>query len=150
MRGNQTVQVTSSDVEGLRISPVPNGRVHGRFRMDNGGKMDWSQTEVELHSPLPGKSWRGSAVDISMQALWWDDRPAHAELNKDGFFEIKDVPPDSYLLSMRSRGKVLDGCFVKAVKLGEEDVGDRLPRSRRIILTRCCGWSQRRDCRWFR
>jgi hypothetical protein len=124
MRGNQTVQVTSSDLEGLRISPVPNGQVRGRFRMDNGGKMDWSQTEVELHSPLPGKSWRGSARDISMQALWWDDRPAHTEVKKDGSFEIKDVPPDTYLLSMRSSGKVLDGCFVKAVKLGEEDVGD--------------------------
>jgi protocatechuate 3,4-dioxygenase beta subunit len=124
MRGNQTVQVTSSDVEGLRISPVPNGQVRGRFRMDNGGKMDWSQTEVELHSPLPGRSWRGSAVDISIEALWWDDRPAHAELRKDGSFEIKDVPPDTYLLSMRARGKVLDSCFVKAVKLGGEDVGD--------------------------
>ena len=124
MRGDQTVQVTTTDIEELRISPVPNGQVRGRFRMDNGGKMDWSQTEVELQSRVPGKSWRGGAVDISMQALWWDDRPAHAELNKDGSFEIKDVPPDTYLLSMWSRGKVLEGCFVKAVKLGEEDVRD--------------------------
>src|SRR5579864_2527533 len=124
MRGDHVVQVTSADIEGLRISPIPNGQVRGRFRMDNGGKMDWSQTEVELLSLFPGKPWRGGAVDISMEALWWDDRPAHAELKKDGSFEIKDVPPDTYLLSMRSRGKVLDGYFVKAVKLGEEDVGD--------------------------
>ncbi|MGA8869113.1 MAG: carboxypeptidase-like regulatory domain-containing protein, partial [Candidatus Sulfotelmatobacter sp.] len=31
MRGDQTVEVTSADVEGLRISPVPNGQVRGRF-----------------------------------------------------------------------------------------------------------------------
>ena len=124
MRGDQTVQVTSADVEGLRISAVLNGLVRGRFRMDNSGKMDWSQTEVELFSRSPGKSWRGGAVDISMQALWWDDRPAHAELQKDGSFEIKDVPPDTYFLSMRSRGKVSESCFVKSVKLGGEDVGD--------------------------
>jgi len=34
------------------------------------------------------------------------------------------VPPDTYLLSMWSHVKALDGCFVKAVKLGEKDVTD--------------------------
>jgi len=124
MRGDQTVEVTSADVEGLRISPVPNGQVRGRFRMDNGEKIDWSETEVNLYSSLHDKLWRGGAVDISMEALWWDDRPAHGELKKDGSFEIKDVPPDTYRLSVGSLGKVLDGCFVKAVKLGERDVTD--------------------------
>jgi hypothetical protein len=124
MRGDQTVEVTTVDVEGLRISPVPNGQVRGRFRMDNGEKIDWSETEVNLYSSLHDKLWRGGAVDISMEALWWDDRPAHGELKKDGSFEIKDVPPDTYRLSLGSLGKVLDGCFVKAVKLGERDVTD--------------------------
>src|SRR5262249_16684470 len=124
MRGDQTVQVTNADVEGLRISPVPNGQVRGRFHMDNGGEMDWSQTEVELYSSLSDKRWSGGAVDFSFQAVDWDDRPAHAELNKDGSFQIKDVPPDTYRLSIGSHGKVLDGCFVKAVKLGGEDVGE--------------------------
>jgi hypothetical protein len=124
MRGDQTVQVISADVEGLRISPVRNGQVRGRFRMDNGEKIDWSQTEVHLYSSFRDKRWRGGASDISIEALYWDDQPAHAEISKDGSFEIKDVPPDTYRLSMPSLGKVLDGCFVKAVKLGERDVTD--------------------------
>ena len=62
MRGDQTVEVTAADVEGLRISPVPNGQVRGRFRMDNGGKIDWSQTEVNLYSSFQDKRWRGGAV----------------------------------------------------------------------------------------
>ncbi|MGO9088625.1 MAG: hypothetical protein ACLQBK_25750 [Candidatus Sulfotelmatobacter sp.] len=124
MRGDQTVEVTTADVEGLRISPVPNGQVRGRFRMDNGEKIDWSETEVNLYSSLRDTRWRGGAVDISMEALSWDDRPAHAELKKDGSFEIKDVPPGTYRLSVGSLGKVLDGCFVKAVKLGETNVTD--------------------------
>ena len=125
MRGDQTVEVTSADVEGLRITPVPNGQVRGRFRMDNGEKIDWSETEVNLYSSLHDKLWRGGAVDIS----FWKhldgttDQPM-ARLKKDGSFEIKDVPPDTYRLSVGSLGKVLDGCFVKAVKLGERDVTD--------------------------
>jgi len=124
MRGDLTVEVTTADVEGLRISPVPNGQVRGRFRMDNGEKIDWSETEVNLYSSLHDKRWGGGAVDISIEALYWDDRPAHAELKKDGAFEIKDVPPGTYRMSVGSLGKVLDGCFVKDVKLGERDVTD--------------------------
>jgi len=124
MRGDQTVQVTTADVEGLRISPVPNGQVRGRFRMDNGAKIDWSQTVVHLYSSLQDKWWRGGTSDISMEAIWWDDQPARAELKKDGSFEINDVPPDTYRLSVRSLVRVSDSCFVKAVKLGERDVSD--------------------------
>jgi hypothetical protein len=124
MRGDQTVQVTAADVEELRISPLPNGQVRGRFRTDNGGKIDWSQTEVNLYSSLQDTRWRGGAVEISMQALWWDDQPAHAEVSKDGSFEIKGVPPGTHRLSVWSLGTVLDNGFVKAVKLGERDVTD--------------------------
>jgi carboxypeptidase family protein len=122
MRGNQTVEVTTSDVEGLRISPVPNGQVRGRFRMDNSKKIDWSQTEVQLYSSLQDKRWRGSAIDISWNAVRWDDEPARAEVSKDGSFEIEGVPPGTYRLA--ALGKVFDGCFVQTVKLSERDVTD--------------------------
>jgi len=124
MRGDQTVQVTAADVEGLRISPVPNGQVHGRFHIDNGEKIDWSGTEVDFYSSLHDKSWRGGASDISIEALRWDDRPARADLKKDGSFEIKDVPPDTYRLEVWPVGTVLDNAFIKAVKLGGKDVTD--------------------------
>jgi len=124
MRGDQTVQVTSTDLEDLRVSAVPNGQVRGRFLMDNDRKIDWSQGEVHLYSSFQDKRWRGGAVDISMQAVWWDDQPARAELQKDGSFEIKDVPPDTYRVSVGSSGNVLDGWYVKSVKLDERDVTD--------------------------
>ncbi len=46
------------------------------------------------------------------------------KLQKDGSFEIKDVPPATYRLSVGSLGKALDACFVKTVKLGGRDVTD--------------------------
>ena len=46
------------------------------------------------------------------------------KLQKDGSFEINDVPPGTYRLSVGSLGKALDACFVKTVKLGERDVTD--------------------------
>jgi hypothetical protein len=88
--------------------------------MDDGQKIDWSRAEVYLYSSFQDKRWNGGAVDVSTQALWWDDRPAHAELNKDGSFEMKAVPPDNYRLSVTS----IACCFVKAVKLGGRDVSD--------------------------
>jgi hypothetical protein len=124
MRGDQTVQVMSADVEGLRISPVPNGRVRGQFRMDNGQKIDWSSVNVSLYSNRPAPPMGSSTSSGNgFEALYWDERPAHAEVSSGGSFEMKEVPSDTYRLWTPS-AKVLPDYFVKAVTLGGKDTTD--------------------------
>ncbi|HSY92074.1 MAG TPA: carboxypeptidase-like regulatory domain-containing protein [Candidatus Binatus sp.] len=124
MRGDQTVQVINADVEGLRISAVPNGQVRGQFRMDNGQKIDWSSVNVNLYSnrtapPMGSSTSSGNGFD----ALYWDERPVHGEVSSGGSFEMKDVPGDTYRLWTTS-DKVLRDYFVKAVTLGGKDIID--------------------------
>jgi hypothetical protein len=125
MRGDQTVQVSSADVDGLRISPVPNGQVRGRFRMDNGQKTDWSSVHVSLYSnrpapPLGSYTSAGNGFD----AMYWDDNPAHAEVGRDGSFEMQAIPADIYQVSMRSSSKSFESYYVKAVSQNGKDVSD--------------------------
>jgi hypothetical protein len=124
MRGDQPVQVTTADVEGLRIAPVPNGTVRGRLRMDSGQKIDWSAFHVSLYSDRPRPpmgSYRDSGN--SFEAFRWDDTPASTDVESNGSFEMKAVPADTYRLSIWSP-KAFDSYFVKAVNLAGKDVSD--------------------------
>lgn len=126
MRGGQTVQVINADVEGLRISPVPNGQVRGQFRMDNGQKVDWSSVNVGLYSdrPTPPMGSYTDAGTNGFNAMYWDERFAHAEVRSNGSFEIKDVPADTYRLKFGSSNKAFEAYFIKAVSLDGKDVTD--------------------------
>ena len=92
MRGDQTVQVTAADVEGLRIAPVPNGQVRGRLRMDSGQKIDWSAFHVSLYSdrPRPPMGWYTDSGN-GFEAFYWDENPARTDVESDGSFEMKAV-----------------------------------------------------------
>ena len=126
MRGDQTVQVINADLEGLRISPVPNGQVRGQFRMDNGQKVDWSSVNVGLYSnrPAPPRGFYTDGGSNGFAAMYWDEQPVHAEVRSDGSFEIKDVPSDTYRLELRSSNKAFEAYFMKAVSLDGKDVTD--------------------------
>jgi hypothetical protein len=124
MRGEPTVQVANADVEGLRIAAEPNGQVRGQFHMDNGQKTDWSQIEVLLYS----KQRRDFAGALSssgneFKALYWDEGPVHGDVKTNGFFEIKDIPADTYRLRMIAP-KALQDYFLKSVTFGGRDVTD--------------------------
>jgi hypothetical protein len=124
MRGEPAVMVANADVEGLRISAQPNGQVRGQFHMDNGQKTDWSQIEVQLYSNHR-QDFAGalSSSGNEFEALYWDDRPVHGEVETNGSFEIKDIPADTYRLRIFP-AKVLQDYFVKSVTLGGRDVTD--------------------------
>jgi 5-hydroxyisourate hydrolase-like protein (transthyretin family) len=124
MRGDEAVQVSNADVEGLRISPLPNGLVRGQFRMDNGGKIDWSQFDISFHSKRGPVMGGYTAGGDSIDAIYWDERSPRPEVKSNGSFEVKDVPPDTYELRIGPTSKALENYFVKAVNLGGKDIAD--------------------------
>lgn len=124
MRGDQTAQVTNADLDGLRISPLANGQVRGRVRMDNGQKIDWSQVDVRLYSNRRAAPGSMTSSGNGFEAIYWDDVPAYAQVGSDGSFEMKSVPADAYRLRVELAGKTLQNYFVKAANLGGKDVAD--------------------------
>ena len=119
MRGDPVIQVADSDVDGLRISPLPSGLIRGRLRMENGQRMDWSSVNVRFYSkPRPLRGGSGTAWD----AFFWDVKPVDADAKSDGSFEVKDVPADTYRVSLRSTEGSFDGYFLRSVNLRGRDV----------------------------
>jgi hypothetical protein len=51
MRVAEPIEVTKSNVDGLRLQPNLGGDVRGKVRMDTGQKFDWTQLHVFL-APL--------------------------------------------------------------------------------------------------
>jgi len=105
----QTVEVTNTDVNGLKITPIPKGEVRGQFREDSGQKVDWSHTAVLLESDEDSDG---------------SNSPHFAEVKSDGSFALKNVPAGSYHLVVGSGEQTLRDYFVKSVNLGGKDVAD--------------------------
>ena len=48
VRLNPPIQVDKADLEGIPLQPEPGGQIHGKFRLDTEGKLDWTQLTVSL------------------------------------------------------------------------------------------------------
>jgi hypothetical protein len=118
-----SVEVNEANVEGIDLQPESLGQIHGKFRMDNGKSMDWTQLGAQLISVTGEDLQRVSGMTASVppdlsgaDGLGW--------LNKDGAFEMKNVPAETFWLGIATHGNTLRNCFVKSVKLGGRDVTD--------------------------
>ena len=117
------IEVHEASVEGVRLQPEPVGQIRGKFRMDNGQKIDWTQLGAEL-IPTTGEQLQrvtgitsSVPVDLSgLNGLGWS--------NKDGAFEMRNVPAGTFLLGIAIRWDARQGYFVKSVTLGGRDVAD--------------------------
>jgi len=124
VRGDQIIQVGSVDIDGLRIVPLPNGHIHGQFRMGNGKRIDWSQVVVNLYSNQRRPEGSMTSSGDGFNSIYWDERAPRTEVKPDGSFEIKDVPADTYRLQFTATGDALADYFVESVNLAGRDVSD--------------------------
>jgi protocatechuate 3,4-dioxygenase beta subunit len=111
MRIAEPIEVTTSDLEGLRLGLTPAGDVRGRFRMDTGQNFDWTQLNTML---LPVDE----VSNISERF------PNMVSVNKDGTFDLKNVSGGTYQLMVTARGNNLADYFTKSVNLNGRDASD--------------------------
>lgn len=119
IRTDTVVQVTNADVDHLAVGARRSGQVQGRLRLEGGAALDWSQTEVQL-DPTKVPDTAGS---LPWASVYWDSYPRHGALRPDGTFEIKDVPSDSYAVSIGGIAAIPEA-YVKRVDLGGNSVAD--------------------------
>ena len=116
MRVATPIEVTKANIDGLRLQPDPGGDVREKFRMDTDQKFDWTQLNVAL-VPLDD-----SDSQIAFSGSFGP--PPVAGVNKDGTFELKNVPGGNYQLVVGAKSNNLRDYFTKSVTVEGREVVD--------------------------
>jgi len=116
LRLGNAIEVSNAPVEGLRLQPEAGGQVRGKFRLDTGQKLDWTQLTVAL---IP-------AEEHGAEVAWEGgmDIPTISSVNTDGTFELKNVPGGNYQLMVGAKSDDLRDYFTKSINLEGRDVAD--------------------------
>ncbi len=118
MMARQPLQVGSSNVEGLRLSPQPAGSVSGHLRVEgkNGApRPDFERTFLLLES---------AEEDEDEGVLGGGKFTNLAHVAPDGSFAWSDVPPGNYYVQIARDAGANNDWFVKALLVGGRDVND--------------------------
>lgn len=119
MMARQPLQVGSSNVEGLRLSPQPGGSVRGHLRVEgkNGTpvRSDFDRTFLLLES----------TEDDDDEGLLGAGKFTNlAHVAPDGSFAWGDVPPGNYYVQIVRDAGANDDWFMKTSLAGGHDVND--------------------------
>jgi len=118
MMVRQSVQLTSTNIEGLRLAPQSGGAIRGHLRIEANlnAKPDPAQIFLMLRSS-DGDDEMIGAFNLG------DGFSTVAHVNPDGSFEWKNVPPGHYLLQISEVSAVPDW-FLKSLTAGGRDVSE--------------------------
>lgn len=118
MMARQSLQLTSTNIEGLRLAPQPAGAIRGRLRIETNGnaKADPAQIFLMLRSSDGDDEMIGAFNSA-------DGFSTVAHVNADGSFEWKNVPPGHYSVQISEVSSVPEW-FLKSVTVGGRDVSD--------------------------
>jgi hypothetical protein len=107
----QVVEVISSDIDGLLLSGAASGDIRGRLQIEGRQNPDLSGFHVSIQ-PVGRGTYLG--------AIGSDG----AQVKKNGSFELPEVPPGTYEVSVVGDSSVAGALFVKHVRSGGRDVTD--------------------------
>jgi hypothetical protein len=119
MTARQSLQVGSTNVEGLRLSPQPGTTMLGRMRVEprNGaGRFDPERVFLALQSVDSEQDEGILAGRESFSNL--------AHVAPDGSFQWTDIPAGSYYVQVMGDTTANEGWFVKSVAAGGRDVNE--------------------------
>jgi hypothetical protein len=116
MRVVEPIEVSTANVDGLQLQTDPGGTVRGKFRLDTGQRIDWTQFTLVL---LPVEE-----NDIGVTMGGTAGGPAMSGVNKEGSFELKNVTGGTYHLLVGAKSNNLRDYITKSVYLDGRDVAD--------------------------
>jgi protocatechuate 3,4-dioxygenase beta subunit len=108
---HQDLEVVASDVNNLRLVPVQGSQIHGQLQIENSRRSDLTQLAVLLRP----KNRSDSGVSIGSE---------QGRVKPDGSFELKDVSPGTYTVTVAGGSQSLRDYFLKRVIAGGRDVTD--------------------------
>jgi hypothetical protein len=108
LRVSPPIEVRDADLEGLQLTTETAAQVRGRFRMDDGIKLDWRRLQIAIEPDEPRES----------------DGPMGARVQADGSFAFENVQPGNYHVAVTSSSAAFRDYIVKEVNVGGKEVGD--------------------------
>jgi hypothetical protein len=114
MTARQALQVTSANVEGLKLAAQTGGSVRGRLRMEAGGGVRADPSRVFLLLQCTDGEDDMLSTFVSEASF---DTLAH--VNSDGSFEWKNVPAGHYSVQI-SDASAMPDWFLKSVAAGRD------------------------------
>jgi Carboxypeptidase regulatory-like domain len=108
----QTIEVRDADLDNVRLSSEADSEVIGRFRTDNGEKLNWLVLSFTLDS-----GEKDAEYDFN-----WPGPSTRGQFKSDGTFDMKKVPPGRYRVVFNSDTPAARAYYVKSVNLGGQDV----------------------------
>jgi len=108
LRVNPAIEVRDADIDGIQLTTETSVEMRGRFRMDDGRKMDWRQVQIMIDP------------DDRKQS----DGPLMARMQADGSFTVANVQPGNYHVVVTSSSASLRDYIVKEVNVDGKEVGD--------------------------
>jgi hypothetical protein len=113
----QSLQIADS-IDGLRLAPVAGGMIRGQLRLETNStsRPDPSQMFLQLRST----DGDDDALTGIVQGAGFSPL---ANVNTDGSFSWKDVPPGHYSVELAEAGAMPDW-YLKSVAIGSRDVSD--------------------------
>jgi hypothetical protein len=117
MMARQALQLTSGNVEGLRLAPQAGGSVRGRLRMETSGnaRPDPGQIFLALRS--------SDADDDALGTFGGGVLPTVTHVSADGSFEWKNIPAGHYSVQI-SEASAMPDWFVKSVAASGRDAAE--------------------------
>jgi len=117
---HRKVEVADTDMDGLRLVPLPCAIVRGRVHVSGKGpKIDLSLLFVHLQKS-------NGEDDVSDALTFTADgsmaSPGTARVKADGSFELKNVLPGTYSVEVTGDAKAMNDSFVESVTAGTKDV----------------------------
>lgn len=116
LMARESLQVGTSNIEGLKLTPQPGATIRGRFRIEskNGmARFDPDRTFLLLQS-----------TDNDDMDTVGEHFTNLAHVSPDGSFQWGDVPQGKYYLQLVHTGGTNEGWFLKSVLLGGRDISD--------------------------
>lgn len=118
----ESIEVGTSDLEDVQLAPQPPANIRGRVRFTGKSpELKADSAIVFLHS-LDGDDYLEGGVTISGDET--AGSPTFAKLKPDGMFELKNVPPGNYELTLTGDSQDLRDTFVESVVAGTKDYVD--------------------------
>ena len=108
LRVSPPIEVRDADVEGLQLTTETAAQVRGRFRMDDGIKLDWRRLHIAIELDDPRES----------------DGRMGARVQADGSFSFENVQPGTYHVVVTSSSAAFRDYIVKEVNVAGKEVGD--------------------------
>jgi uncharacterized protein (DUF2141 family) len=119
MTARQSLQVGSTNVEGLRLSPQPGANVHGRMRVESKSAMRFDPEKIFLTLQMIDAGEENETAPVFRESF---SNITHVAA--DGSFQWVDVPAGNYYVQILGDHDANGDWYVKSVLSGGSDANE--------------------------